>query len=66
MELDQDHSIHISDTIDLHQDPDIIYWTRKWKVSEADLWTAYRKAESSDSGKIYQALQELGLIKAEQ
>jgi hypothetical protein len=64
--MELDNGIKISDTIDLHQDPDVIYWTNRWNVSEKDLWEAYRRADSLDCKKIFRALKEMGLIKSDQ
>lgn len=64
--MELDHGIVIADTIDLHQDPDIIYWTTRWNVTEAALWEAYKKTDNPDYRVIFQALQELGHINPDQ
>jgi hypothetical protein len=64
--MELDHGIVITETIDLHQDPDIIYWTTRWNVTEADLWDAYRKTDNLDYKVIYRALQEMGRINRDQ
>lgn len=64
--MELDHGIVIADTIDLHQDPDIIYWTTRWNVTEAALREAYKKTDNLDYKVIFHAVQELGHIRPDQ
>ena len=48
--------------INMHEKWQVIYWTKKWNISEEDLEQAFKYAKSSSAQKIHDAAVSLGLI----
>lgn len=48
--------------VNMHEKWEVIYWTKKWNISEEELRQAFKYARSSSAGKILEAAIELGFI----
>ncbi|MEP6674915.1 MAG: DUF3606 domain-containing protein [Ferruginibacter sp.] len=48
--------------INMHEKWEVIYWAKKWNISEEALHMAAKQARSSSAEKIHDAAIELGLI----
>ncbi len=59
----KDSQTHDSKHINMHEQWQIIYWTRTWGINEEQLRRAWKHAQSSSSQKIYEAAVFLRFIK---